>query len=220
MYRTKSANCLMKQLLLLPVLFLLTCPLLNGQTDSSGLRHNPILFFETYFGSAGSDQINGLAVGANINYQQQDKIYTLRFAGIYDFTPPSGIGQPRLLIDLPQVYKSMNEVSLLYGKRWIWPGHSLSLSAGIAENFFWRYRSDSTGNYNWFQSDITGVAFEANIKWFKKKKRPYHVYYGLIPVGRPTALGRSYGFKFFGNISKSWYAGLAISVGFGWHKKY
>jgi hypothetical protein len=210
----------MKKKLFLPVFLLLHSPLLNAQKDSIPVIKSPIVFSEMYFGPAGSDQINGLTMGANINYQHRDKLYSLSFSTILDLEPPPGSVQGPVIIDLPVIYKSLGSVSFLYGKRWIWPGHSISCSAGISENFFWRYRTDSTGNYNWFHSDNTGIALEANIKWFKKKKRPYHVYYGLIPVGRPTALGRSYGFKLFGNISKTWYAGIALSVGLGWHKKY
>ncbi|HVZ24623.1 MAG TPA: hypothetical protein VG842_01125 [Sediminibacterium sp.] len=209
----------MKQITCLPVLLLLYCPLQKAQRDSSLPKQNPILFLESFFGAAGGDQISGLALGGSLHYQHRLDLFSVRFSGILDLQPPPDFNRTGVLIRLPGMYKSLGEVSLLYGKRWIRPGHSLSISAGLSENFFGR-RLDSTAQYNWLQSNNTGIAWEANIKWFKKKKRPFHVYYGLIPLGRPTGFGRSYGLKLSGNISKTWYVGLAGTIGFGWHKKY
>jgi len=59
-----------------------------------------------------------------------------------------------------------------------------------------------------------------NVKWFKKEKKRFRAYYGLIPIGKPTSFGRSFGFKLYGNIGKLSYVGIGINYGFGWHKRY
>lgn len=68
-------------------------------------------------------------------------------------------------------------------------------------------------------SRYVGVPFEVAINWFKPEKRRVKIY-GLIPVGPATALGGSIGFKFFGNVSQNSYAGLGLTYGFGYHRKY
>lgn len=152
-------------------------------------------------------------VGAELNYQQNKSLFSFR----YTSTTAMGISHSSLgLVALPfPVLKStMDEMAVLYGRRTIRQGYSLSFSLGPAYNQYTFY-----GNEEQEQTSFIGLAVETNILWFKNEKRRYRIY-RIIPVGKPTAFGHSYGFKLSGNISQTWYTGVSFILGWGWHKTY
>ncbi|GAB4154472.1 MAG: hypothetical protein Tsb0033_02500 [Winogradskyella sp.] len=180
-------------------------------------KTNPIVFIETIFGYAGGNA-HGPTLGAEINYQLQKNLFSLRY--IYqtrfnfDFAILGLVGLPIITNDL-----NINELSALYGYRNVTDGHSWSFSGGLSTNFVsYKTRTDVmiTRDFEVYM----GFPFEINIKWFKKEKKRFRAYYGLIPIGKPTSFGRSVGFKFYGNIGKMSYVGLGLNYGFGWHKRY
>lgn len=175
-------------------------------------KTNPILFTEVFVGGAGGEA-SGFLLGAEINYQQKKNLFSLRYTG----TLAMGFSYASLglaVLPFPVQKSKQEEVAALYGRRLIREGHSLSFSVGPAYNRYTFY-----GNEDQEQTNAVGVAFETNILWFKKEKRRYRIY-GIIPVGNPTALGHSYGFKLSGNISQTWYTGVSFIFGWGWHKTY
>ena len=112
-----------------------------------------------------------------------------------------------------------NEISLLYGKRFIKDGHSWSFSGGVSANYA-LYKRRVDGVNQRASEAFVGFPLEINIKWFKKKKKRFRAWYGIVPIGKPTAFGRSLGFKLYGNLGKLSYIGIGLNYGFGWHKKY
>lgn len=189
-------------------LFLLvTCTVFSQEEEKT----NPVLFAEVYAGAAGGEA-PGMLYGAGFNYQKKKNLYTLRYTGTLDMgISYAGLG----LFPFPVRDGMLDEVAILYGRRRGQENHSVSFSLGPAFNRYRFYEDDEQKN----ASSSIGLAFETNIKWFKKEKRRYRIY-GLIPVGKPTAFGTSYGFKLSGNISQTWYTGLSVIASWGWHKKY
>lgn len=175
-------------------------------------KTNPILFTEVFVGGAGGEA-SGFLLGAEINYQQKKNLFSVRYTG----TLAMGFSYASLglaVLPFPVKKSKHEEVATLYGRRLIREGHSLSFSVGPAYNRYTFYGTEDQEQTNAF-----GVAFETNILWFKKEKRRYRIY-RLIPVGKPTALGHSYGLKLSGNISQTWYTGVSFILGWGWHKAY
>lgn len=133
-------------------------------------------------------------MGGEINYQKKKNLFSLRYSKLEDIDITWFL--------LP--YKAMNgnELAALYGRRFIKNGHSTSISIGPSYTFYVHMpEADDSRKAHAF-----GAAFEANIKWFQdEKKEPF---------------GLSYGFKLTGNISKTYYIGLALHFSLGWHKNY
>lgn len=178
----------------------------NAQSES-----NPILFQEAFFGFADGTS-KGMNIGINLNYQQKDDLFTVRYTNLIH------LQQVGTLLFIP-IYKEMEnieEVGILYGKRNIESNSSFSYSAGIAHINRTKY-NEVTNSYD--NQTRIGIPFEVNFKWFNRNKERYRIYF-LVPVGRPTAFCRSFGIKILGNVSKTSFVGLNISYGFGFHKYY
>ena len=180
------------------------------------LVKNPILFTEIYGGVAGGSS-GGFFGGLNLNYQTKNNLYTTRYTGLVNLklTP--------VLFIIPAyiTYETINEYAFLFGKRHIYDNHSFSYSGGVSivnRNFL----TDYPNNLNLYANQSSfGFPFEVNIKWFKRAKKPYRIYYGLIPIGkRKVGFGQSVGFKLVGNISKTYFVGVGLNMGVGWHKIY
>ena len=177
---------------------------------------NPILFTEFYGGVAGGSS-GGFFGGLNLNYQTKNNLYTARYTGVIN---------PRLtavLFIIPAFItdETITEYAFLFGKRYIYNNHSLSYSGGVSI-VNRRFLIDYPNNLNLYESQNNiGFPFEVNIKWFKRAKKPYRIYYGLIPIGkRKVGFGQSVGFKLVGNISKTYFVGVGLNMGVGWHKIY
>ena len=199
-------------------LFLLTIAFIGIYTraiSQTSSKQNPIIFFDETLGGAFGNA-GGFALGLGINYQVNRSVFTARVLGTVKF----GVDVLDPWIPLPffHVKNSMGEFALLYGRRFIEGGQAYSFSLGASySGYFQSYDKFANDAISY---DYFGVPFEANIKWFKKEKKPFRIIYGLIPVGPPTGFGRSIGFKLFGNISKQSYVGVGLSFGIGFHKVY
>ncbi|WP_037348822.1 hypothetical protein [Sediminibacter sp. Hel_I_10] len=187
------------------------------EKDTIYSKTNPIVYSELFMGFAGGNGI-GVVIGGELNYQIKKDLFTVKY-GYQSLAELTGTAVG--FIGFPAFEKTIDnhEISLLYGQRYIKDGHSFSFSGGISTNY-----ADVKQPNNTMTTEESiqyfGFPFEANIKWFKKKKRRFRAYYGLIPIGKPSSFGRSFGFKLVGNIGKFTYVGMGINYGFGWHKKY
>ena len=189
----------------------------SQESDVENQKSNPIFYAEAIMGYAGGSA-HGPTIGVEFNYQIKKNLLSLRY--IYqtkynfDYGVVGFLAFPIITKDL-----NLNELSVLYGGRTVNDGHSWSFSGGLSSNFaIYKVRGDVNNHKN--SEFFLGFPFEINIKWFKKKKKRFRAYYGLIPVGKPTSFGRSLGFKLYGNIGKVSYVGLGFNYGFGWHKTY
>lgn len=96
----------------------------------------------------------------------------------------------------------------------------MSFSAGVSFNDFSLKYQNTNDEIIRVHDTYIGFPYELSVKLFKAKKRRFRVFHWLIPIGKPTAFGRSIGLKIFGNFSKRKYYGAGFSYGFGWHRKY
>ncbi len=181
---------------------------------------NPIIFGEYFVGISSSETLSGFSIGGNLNYQfNKSDLLTLRatYFSSFKFNLFLNNEDSELSINAKE---KIREYGLLYGKRYVFEGSSLSFSGGIG--YFDRdYYTKSNRILSINKQDYFGFPFEINYKLFKSKKRRFRAYYGIIPVGkRKVAFGRSIGFKLVGNISKNSYLGFGISYGLGTHKAY
>lgn len=192
----------------------------NVEIDS--IKQNPIVFGEIYGGIGGSTDGSFLFFGGNINYGfNNTDLISLRFTGF-------GTQKRENLIIAYVAYPLFvrknytYEYAFLYGKRFVYKNKSFSISSGVSINDVYTYDHSESENIYYKNNHINiGIPIELNIKWFKKEKKPFRAYYGVIPTGkRNVSFGRSVGFKLIGNFSKTQYLGLGITYGLGWHKKY
>lgn len=183
---------------------------------SQNVKPNLILFADVLSGHSVGNT-GGFSNGAGLNYQKNRNLFTLRCLATVRLR--CKILSPFFPLPIIDQKTDLEEYSVLYGWRFIDEGTAYSFSLGFSYNLFTELSTDNNNQKNIKLSKYKGVPFEANIKWFKKEKRRFRIY-GLLPVGKPTALGGSLGFKIFGNLSKHSYAGLGITYGLGCHKKY
>lgn len=201
----------MKKIILLLVLFLM---LKSKSYSQEKEKINPIIFAEMMFGySVGSSQ--GFTGVGTLNYQKQSNLFTYRYLELSKYRRDGSV----LFIPIYTEIEHLREQALMYGKRIINKNVSYSYSAGIAyiDRDFLVDEMDGVLKYD--NEKSVGLPFEVNIKWFKSKKERYRIY-GLIPVGKPTSFGNSIGFKLYGDISKTSFIGLGLTIGLGWHKIY
>ena len=158
---------------------------------------NPILYIESFLGGY-TGETGGLLWGGELNYQINKTLLSLRYSQITDISVRS-----ELIFPVSNTNAFANEIALLYGRRKINEGHSLSVSLGPSLNI---YASNSLNGLERQRTTAIGAAFETNIKWFKKEKQ--------------NPFGFSYGVKLSGNISENYYIGLSFIMGIGWHKIY
>ncbi len=159
--------------------------------------------------------------GVELNYQFLKNLISTRFI-LNDFEHKKGgsfgFGQP---IVREKTNEKIDELSLLFGRRYIKNGHSYSISIGASYNF---YNKDYIKKVDGIITQLTndsknflGIPYELNIKWFKKKKSKY---LGIIPLNKTTSFGNSIGLKIYGNITNKSYWGFGITLGIGYHKIY
>ena len=196
--------------------YLLFCSAACFCQDS--LKTNPIIFMEGYIGGSVLGA-SGWNIGLSLNYQYKRNLITIKTTTVADWGYSDDGKRRPDIPHIPPLQNLYNEYAVLYGTRFVKVGHSLSASFGLSHNRWNQY--ERTGfNTEKFTSTYIGLPYEFTIKWFKKDKERYRILFGLIPVGKPTALGRSYGLKLYGNISKNIFAAIGLASSFGYHKKY
>ncbi len=208
-------------------LLIISCNFTYAQekiVNDSVSKTNPIIFFEAYAGIGSVQNDFGWVIGGNLNYQfYKTNLVTgrLNFIGGSSSTNLilASTGLYPLLRD-GEIREEQFEGALLYGKRWINKGVSFSVSGGVS--YVYRQYPKEESNY-WVKEtqQYLGLPIELNVKFFKKEKKPFRAYYGIIPTGkRKVSFGRAVGFKIIGNFGKSDYIAFGITYGLGWHKKY
>lgn len=195
------------------LLFLSFISLCCYSQDSIAIKHektNPIVFLENAAGYSWG-KTHGWTSISSLNYQVKNDLYTLRYFALENY---------RWEVFLfPTRVETVDEVSLLYGKRFIYDDTSIGFSAGVGYVKHRERHEIEEDSYKWEQNGGIGFPFEFNVKWFKKRKRPFRIYW-IVPVGKPTSFGGSVGFKFAGNIGRTNYVGFGLSYSYGWHRNY
>ena len=179
--------------------------------DSIVKKPNPILFGDLSL-AYGNGSLRGLMGGVSINYQSKNNLFTFRHLEIIQYDNVDFF----LIIPFNIESRSIREYSILYGKRYIEDGTSYHFSAGFSYNTY-QQRKD---NDIIARESFIGFPVEAGISLFKNKKERFRILYGLIPVGKPTSFGRSFGIKLHANIARRTYVGIGLTFGLGWHKVY
>lgn len=189
--------------------FILLCSFSLLAQDS--LKTNRIIFTDFDFSPFVSDQ-NYVQASASLNYQVKNGLFTLRFLGL----GPFGV---RFNTDfVPAIKNTLYEQGLLYGFRTISGGHSFSASGGLSYDHWVHnvtFRDQDTRTDSWY----VGLPFEVNYTWFRAKKRRTRIY-GIFPVGKPTGLGASIGFKLAGEVSQHGFISFGFVFGMGYYKRY
>lgn len=187
-------------------------------------RKPPILFADGDFGVGAGNNTPALLLGLQGNYQFNKNLLTARLATQLGFNAYWVETSPFTVIPFPYVRHNNVEIAAMYGRRHIFRGFSVSYSAGPAYNFRRnRYyaRSDTEGVLYRDNTNYPGVAFDVRVKVFKNNKQPFRIFYGLIPVTPPTAIGRNWGLSLTGNVASRYsYIGLSLTGGYGIHKDY
>jgi hypothetical protein len=190
------------------------------EVDSTQQKSNPIIYADFMIGGASTanGEVNGLTFDFDVNYQINKDLLTFRSTYIAERNNDVGLAA---IFIFPSFLggDSMNEYALLYGKRFIFNGSAISVSAGISSNLL-KYTKVVNDDNIKFRKSYIAIPFEVNFNLFKSEKRRFRVLYGLIPVGKPTAFGRSFGVKLFGSLGKFNYFGFGLNFGLGFHKNY
>jgi hypothetical protein len=199
----------MKKIILFSFLFLMSFSFVFSQEkqDSLRVKTNPIFFTGINLGLI-TGGLKGLHASFDINYQSKNSLITFKYATITDLK--IGI---LFFVPFPEINSATEQFSLLFGKRYVVDGFSYHFSGGLSYNSTRDRKIDK--RYNYF-----GFPIEIGTHWFHSKKKRFRVMYGLIPVGKPTGFGRSFGIKLHANIAKKSYVGLGLNLNLGWHKKY
>jgi hypothetical protein len=202
---------MIKKLLQVVFLFVFINTLHSQQIPDSDIKKsNPIIYFEG-FGGPTIGQSVGISGGLELNYQTGESLFTFRFTNAVGY---SERGDNYII--MPRYYKSEDnkEYALLYGRRWLSPNHSYSISVGVSRNNLEMKKLetiDPEASFSFKSQSFYGVPFEANYKWFYSKKKSKLIYNAIIP---------SVGVKLFGNFGKYSFFGAGVTVGFGLSKKY
>jgi len=202
------------------IIILITLFSLSIYSQEKTENNEPIIFGEFIFGGAGEIKgKGGFLLGGELNYQFKSNLFSIRYLEHIQLETDAVFLSP--FTPFPIIREKINhkEIGLLYGKRWIYDGSSLSVSGGLSLNKYSNKITDENNERINIKNNYIGLPFEVNFKWFKSKKKRYRIY-GIIPVGKPTSFGRNFGFKLVGNISKNSFVGFGIVYGFGIHKKY
>lgn len=202
----------MKNNLIIFTLLLLSFLSNYGQEkiDSLIKKTNPIIFGDVFVGYT-NGAIKGITVGASLNHQIKNNLFTFRIIQTTD------IESVDFFIFIPYNIESntTTEYSFLFGKRFIKDEFSYHFSGGFSYNTY----SDKENNVE-INDKFVGFPLEIGISWFNSEKKRYRVLFGLIPVGKPTSFGKSIGLKLYGNIAERSYIGMGLTFGLGWHKSY
>ena len=204
----------MRRLLPRLLLLLFLCPALNAFCQEKE-NQNPVLFADVSMGHSWGGA-GGFTGGASLHLQTGRHFWTGRFSG----TTRVDAKFLSILVPVPffEEKSSLEEYSVLYGRRWVEGGRAFSFSAGVSHS---RLRQQLKASLPPTQKMTTavGLPFAASVKWFKARKERFRIY-GIFPVGQPTGFGGSFGFTFVGNLSRYSYAGIVASMGLGYHKQY
>lgn len=179
--------------------------------DSLKLKENPIVFADLGLGYT-SGSLSGLTGVFSLNYQKNNHLFTFRHVEVVKYDNIDFF----LIIPVNVESRSIREYSILYGKRYIEEGTSYHFSGGFSYNTYQQRKNNDIIA----SESFVGFPLEFGMSWFKSKKERFRILYGLIPVGKPTSFGRSFGIKLYGNIAKRSYVGLGLTFGLGWHKVY
>ncbi len=187
--------------------------------DSIQVNKEPIIYADGTFGYIGSNLSGAFYFGGTLNYQQNKNLYSVFVRHNSGAKADYALIAP--FIAFPVFYRKFysDEFGGLYGRRWntkLGTSYSVSVGASIT-NLTVRKLINNTVYKE--RSQYLGVPFQLSVKWFKRKKKRFKVY-GIIPVGKPTSFGSSFGFKIVGNISRNSYIGVGLSFGLGIHQKY
>lgn len=190
------------------------------EIDSLSTQANPIVYSSILVGGSGSHEVQGITLSLDLNYQFNKNLLTFRSLYVIEENKDTNFFEALLVIPIFLGGDSINENALMFGRRLIFGGSALSISAGISSNLI-RYSSRDENNLKMeFKYYYVGLPFEITFNVFKNKKRRYRIVYGIIPIGKPTSFGRSFGIKLYGNLGRFNYFGAGITSGLGWHKKY
>ena len=154
------------------IFILITLFCLNIYSQEKTENNEPIVFLESIYGIAGQINDRGaFLLGGELNYQFKSNLFSIRYL-------------IQLKSDSDILSANNQEIGLLYGKRRIYNGSSLSISGGLSLNKdLNRATIKNSKNY-------IGFPLEINFKWFKPKRKRYKAY-GIIPIGKPTSFGRT-----------------------------
>jgi hypothetical protein len=180
----------MKKTLLFSFLFLMSFSFVFSQEkqDSLRVKINPIFFTGINLGYV-TVGLKGYHASFDINYQLKNNLVTFKYATITDLK----IGV-LLFVPFPKINSATEQFSLLFGKRYVLDGFSYHFSGGISYNSSHDRKTDK--RYHYF-----GFPIEIGTHWFHSKKKRFRIFYGLIPVGKPTEFGSSFGIKLHANIA-------------------
>lgn len=173
-------------------------------------KTNPIIFGDFSIGYTNGN-LEGIGLYGTLYYQHKNDLFSFRAGSNIEIIKIEWV----FFFPVNVVSNTFDEYSLMYGKRFIEDGFSYHFQGGISYGKYTEKNMDIENVVNY-----VGFPIEVGLHWFKAKKKRFRVFYGLIPVGKPTAFGRSFGFKLYANINKRPYVGLGINFGIGWHKKY
>ncbi len=202
------------------VFFLVFFLIYNTYSQENKNGREPIIFGEIIFG--GTNEINGnngFLIGGEIKYQLKNNLFSFRYLENSQLQSDVLYVFPFIAFPIVKEKKNTREIGILYGKRWGYKSSSISISGGISLNTSLEKIKSQNNVYHKMKDTFLGIPFEFNFKWFQSKKKKYRLY-GIIPIGRPTSFGRSFGFKILGNISKNSFIGFGFVYGLGVHKKY
>lgn len=201
----------MKKSILLILIFCFAFSKIQAQEKT-----NPIIYFDGNLGFAGGNS-SGFMIGGSLNYQKKENLFTLRTTQFSN--SKLEYASPFLPLPYLDTKEIITEYGILVGKRYIHNNKAWSFSVGLATIEREIKKVDKNNNYYFDSSHAIGFPFQIDINWFKSKKEPYRIY-GVIPVTKKTSFGNSIGFKFIGNVSKTTFVGLGVSLGIGYHKEY
>ncbi len=179
------------------------------KSDSISKKTNPIIFGDLNFGYSRFSE-HAFLGGVSLNYQTKKDLFKFRFM------QSAYVEKVGLFFGIPISKTSIiyDEYAFMYGKRYVHHHFAYHFAGGISFNTI----SDEVNNITTSRS-FTGFPLEIGMHWFPAKKKIYRIF-GVIPVGKPTSFARSAGFKIKANIAKESYVGIALTVGFGMHKRY
>ncbi|MDG1398843.1 MAG: hypothetical protein P8P88_10720, partial [Polaribacter sp.] len=184
--------------------------------DTLKVKQNSIFFADFLLGYS-NGYVKGLGVSGALQYQNKNSLYSFRALATLDDRDI----EYRIIVPISGIRKTLEEYAFLYGKRFIKDDFSYHFSGGISYNVYQeKARTFIFDEALILKESYVGFPLEIGLTWFKNKKERFGVFYGLIPVGKSTGFGRSFGLKLYANIAKKSYVGLGLSFGLGWHKIY
>lgn len=143
--------------------------------------------------SIAGGSVGGSTIGATINYRNNNHLFLLIYIYQTDMKFETAAISPFVVLPIFFNERQINEFFVLYGRRTAKRDHSLSYSGGISFNHV-LLQSGQESNFG--DSNVfVGFPFKLNIKWLKKKKRRFRAYFDIIPIGKASSFGKSYGFK-------------------------